>query len=76
MRRDVTAGSTRRRRLNVLRQPQRRSGMIQFQRTLLRLAGPAEEYSHLRHHVEDVRAGRFVIMVLAREREHRMQAPP
>ena len=29
--------------------------LAQFQRTLLRLAGPAEEYTHLRHHVEDVR---------------------
>jgi len=48
--------------------------LAQFQRTLLRLAGPAEEYTHLRHHVADVRAGRFVIMVLAREREQRMRA--
>ena len=48
--------------------------LAQFQRTLLRLAGPAEEYTHLRHHVEDVRAGRFVIMALAREREQRMRA--
>lgn len=39
--------------------------LAQFQRTLLRLAGPVEESAHLRHHVEDVRAGRFVIMVLA-----------
>lgn len=48
--------------------------LAQFQRTLLRLAGPAEEYKHLRHHVEDVRAGRFVIMVLAKERDRRMRA--
>ena len=48
--------------------------LAQFQRTLLRLAGPAEEYTHLRHHVEDIRAGRFVIMVLARDREQRMRA--
>jgi uncharacterized protein (TIGR02246 family) len=48
--------------------------LAQFQRTLLRIAGPAEEYKHLRHHVEDVRAGRFVIMVLAKERDERMRA--
>jgi predicted SnoaL-like aldol condensation-catalyzing enzyme len=43
----------------------------QFQRTLIRTAGPAEEFQHLSRHVEDVRAGRFVIMVLAKEREKR-----
>jgi predicted SnoaL-like aldol condensation-catalyzing enzyme len=43
----------------------------QFQRTLIRTAGPAEEFRHLNRHVEDVRAGRFVIMVLATEREKR-----
>jgi uncharacterized protein (TIGR02246 family) len=48
--------------------------LAQFQRTLLRIAGPAEEYKHLRHHVDDVRAGRFVIMVLAKERDQRMRA--
>ncbi len=48
--------------------------LAQFQRTLLRIAGPAEEYKQLRHHVEDVRAGRFVIMVLAKERGQRMRA--
>jgi uncharacterized protein (TIGR02246 family) len=48
--------------------------LAQFQRKLLRVAGPAEEYKHLRHHVEDVRAGRFVIMVLAKERDQRMRA--
>ena len=45
--------------------------IAQFQRTLLRLAGPAEESAHLRRHVEDVRAGRFVIMVLAKEQGRR-----
>jgi len=45
--------------------------LAQFQRTLIRLAGPAEEFKHLRHHIDDVRAGRFVIMVLAKEREKR-----
>jgi uncharacterized protein (TIGR02246 family) len=43
----------------------------QFQRTLLRTAGPAEEHRHLLRHLEDVRAGRFVIMVLAKERSKR-----
>jgi predicted SnoaL-like aldol condensation-catalyzing enzyme len=38
---------------------------------LLRTLGPAEEFKHLSRHVEDVRAGRFVIMVLARGREKR-----
>jgi predicted SnoaL-like aldol condensation-catalyzing enzyme len=42
--------------------------LAQFQRTLLRLARPAEEFTHLSRHVDDVRAGRFVIMVLAKER--------
>ena len=45
--------------------------LAQFQRTLIRIAGPAEEFKHLRHHIDDVRAGRFVIMVLAKERERR-----
>ena len=45
--------------------------LAQFQRTLIRTAGPAEEFTHLSRHVEDVRAGRFVIMVLAKEREKR-----
>ena len=39
--------------------------LARFQRTVIRLAGPAEESVYLQHHVEDVRAGRFVIMVLA-----------
>ena len=45
--------------------------LAQFQRTLIRLAGPAEESAYLRHHVEDVRAGRFVIMVLAKSQDRR-----
>jgi uncharacterized protein (TIGR02246 family) len=48
--------------------------LAQFQRTLIRIGGPAEESKHLRHHVEDVRAGRFVIMVLAKERDQRTRA--
>jgi uncharacterized protein (TIGR02246 family) len=42
----------------------------QFQRTF----APNEEYKHLSRHVEDVREGRFVIMVLIRRREQRMTA--
>ena len=45
--------------------------LAQFQRTLLRIAAPMEEHKHLAHHVEDVKAGRFVIMVLAPRREQR-----
>ena len=45
--------------------------LAQFQRTLIRLAGPAEESTYLQHHVEDVRAGRFVIMVLAKDEDRR-----
>ena len=48
--------------------------LAHFQRTLIRTAGPNEEYKHLARHVEDVRAGRFVIMVLARLREQRITA--
>ena len=48
--------------------------LAKFQRTLIRNLGPVEEYKHLKHHLEDVRAGRFVIMVLAKEREQRMLA--
>jgi uncharacterized protein (TIGR02246 family) len=45
-----------------------------LQRALIRTGGPAEEHERLMHHVEDVRAGRFVIMVLAPEREGRTVA--
>jgi predicted SnoaL-like aldol condensation-catalyzing enzyme len=45
--------------------------LARFQRTLIRALGPAEEFRHLSRHVEDLRAGRFVIMVLAKEREKR-----
>ena len=41
--------------------------LARFQRTLIRTAGSAEEYQHLIQHVDDVRSGRYVIMVLARE---------
>jgi predicted SnoaL-like aldol condensation-catalyzing enzyme len=45
--------------------------LARFQRTLIRTLGPVEEFKHLSRHVEDLRAGRFVIMVLARERQRR-----
>jgi uncharacterized protein (TIGR02246 family) len=47
--------------------------LAQFQRTLIS-SFDTEEYRHLTHHVEDVRAGRFVIMVLTRRRALRMVA--
>jgi len=47
--------------------------LAQFQRTLIR-AFELEEFKHLTHHVEDVRAGRFVIMVLTKRRALRMAA--
>lgn len=50
-----------------------RGFLAQFQRTLIR-AFELEEFKHLTHHLEDVRAGRFVIMVLARRRGQRMVA--
>lgn len=46
----------------------------QFQRLLVRFASPAEEHKYLMKHLDDVRAGRFVIMVLAKRREQRMVA--
>jgi predicted SnoaL-like aldol condensation-catalyzing enzyme len=45
--------------------------LARFQRTLIRYGAPVEEYQHLRRHVDDVRAGRLVIMVLAKTRERR-----
>jgi hypothetical protein len=51
------------------RPPAEHRFLAQFQRTLIRtLAG---KYNHLRHYVEDVRAGRWVIMVLAKKRNKR-----
>ena len=47
--------------------------LAQFQRTLIR-AFDLEEFKHLTHHVADVRAGRFVIMVLAKRRAQRIVA--
>ena len=47
--------------------------LAQFQRTLIRTF-ELEEFKHLTHHVADVRAGRFVIMVLTKRRGLRMVA--
>ena len=47
--------------------------LAQFQRTLIRTF-ELEEFKHLTHHLEDVRAGRFVIMVPAKRRGHRIVA--
>jgi len=48
--------------------------LARVQRTLIRTAGPVEEYKHLTRHIEDVRAGRFVVMVLAKEPSRRRTA--
>ena len=45
--------------------------LARFQRTLIRFAAVNEEARHLSGHVEDVRAGRFVVMVLAPRPEER-----
>jgi uncharacterized protein (TIGR02246 family) len=51
-----------------------RSGFLaQFHRTLVRTLD-LEEFKHLTHYAEDVRVGRFVIMVLARRRMLRIAA--
>lgn len=47
--------------------------LAQFQRTLIRTFD-LEEFKHLTHYVEDVRAGRFVIMVLTKRRGLRLVA--
>jgi Ca2+-transporting ATPase len=41
--------------------------LARFLRALIRTLGPAEEFKHLSRHGDDVRAGRFVIMVLAKD---------
>jgi uncharacterized protein (TIGR02246 family) len=45
----------------------------QFQRTFIRTFD-LDEFKHLTHHVEDVRAGRFVIRVLTKRRVRRVMA--
>jgi uncharacterized protein (TIGR02246 family) len=47
--------------------------LAQFQRTMIRHL-ETEEFKHLTHHVDDVRAGRYVIMVLTKRREQRIVA--
>jgi uncharacterized protein (TIGR02246 family) len=47
--------------------------IAQFQRTLIRTL-ELEEFKHLTHYVEDVRAGRFVIMVLMTRQSQRAVA--
>lgn len=47
--------------------------LAQFQRSLIRNF-ELEEFKQLTHHVEDVRAGRCIIMVLAKRREQRIVA--
>ena len=47
--------------------------IAQFQRALIRSLD-LEEFKHLAHQVEDVRAGRYVIMVLIRRRAQRLVA--
>jgi len=48
--------------------------LARIQRTLIRTAGRAEEYKHLMRHIEDVRAGRFVVMVVAKQPPRRRTA--
>jgi uncharacterized protein (TIGR02246 family) len=47
--------------------------LAQVQRRLIRTF-ELEEFKHLAHHVEDVRAGKFVVMVLAKRRPLRVLA--
>ena len=47
--------------------------LAQVQRTVIRTF-ELEEYKHLTHHVEDVRAGRYVIMVVTKRRVQRILA--
>ncbi len=43
--------------------------LAQFQRTLIRTL--SDDHEHLRHYAEDVRAGRWVVTVLAKKRDKR-----
>jgi uncharacterized protein (TIGR02246 family) len=47
--------------------------LTQFHRTMIR-SFDLEEFKHLQHHVEDVRAGKYVIMVVTKRREQRIVA--
>jgi hypothetical protein len=46
--------------------------LSQFQRTIIRTL--SDDHKHLRHYVDDVRAGRWVITVLAKKRDRREAA--
>lgn len=48
--------------------------LSQFRRTVTRTFTAFEEFSHLTHDIEEVRAGRFVIMVTAKRRDQRTVA--
>lgn len=45
--------------------------LARFQRALIHIAGVNEESAALQHHVNDLRAGRFVVMVRARTADER-----
>jgi uncharacterized protein (TIGR02246 family) len=47
--------------------------LTQFHRTMIR-SFDLEEFKHLQHHVEDVRAGKYVVMVITKRREQRIVA--
>lgn len=47
--------------------------LAQFQRTVISTFD-LDEFKHLAHHIEDIRAGKCVIMVLTKRREQRMVA--
>lgn len=47
-------------------------GVLQrLQRALIRTGGAVEEHKYLMRHVDDIRSGRFVLMILAPQREAR-----
>lgn len=52
-----------------------KSGFLrQFRRTVTRPFTAFEEFRHLTHDIEEVRAGRFVVMVTAKRRDQRIAA--
>lgn len=69
---ELLSGKEGERRLDVT--GERHGFAARFQRTLLSILGPAEEYRGLTHHLADIRAGRFVIMVEAPEPDTRAAA--
>jgi uncharacterized protein (TIGR02246 family) len=52
----------------------RQGVLAQFQWTWIRTFGSVEEFNYLTHYLEDIRAGRFVIMVRAKRRAQRITA--